>query len=260
MARALRLFVWVTLAPVMFAYFGLGGFVLSWVVLPLVGLGARDPDERVRRRHRVIARGYDSFHAMMRWAGHIDFDPRDNPVELPTGPCVVVANHPTLIDTTAVMTLLRSACLVVKPSFFRSPLFRRLHRAAWNIEAVEDVGGAAVIDAAVERLAHGFPVLIFPEGTRSPPGGLRRFRRGAFEIAARAGVPVLPLVITCDPPTLMKGVPIWALPRRTAVMRVRALPPVDATAGGERGSHAIARQVQALYDRALSSAPTDNTP
>ena len=49
----------------------------------------------------------------------------------------------------------------------------------------------------------GLDVLIFPEGTRSPFGsGLQPFHRGAFEVAARANVPVVLLKLTCSPPAL----------------------------------------------------------
>lgn len=247
--RVLRRLLRSALGGICFAYFGLGGLALSWVVLPLACLGVRDPDARVRRAHAIVARGLDSFHGLIRWAGLIDFDPRRCGVRLPPGPCVVVANHPTLVDTTAVLTVMRGACLVVKASFFRSVLLRAMHRYAANIEAVEDgpLGGEAVIDAALDRLARGFPLLVFPEGTRSPTGGLRRFRRGAFEIALRARVPIVPLLITCDPPMLRKDDPWWAMPDRAARLRVVELPPVDPAAEGLDGSLAIARHVQALY-------------
>ncbi len=256
---ALRWALNVALSACMFVYFGVGGLVLSWVVLPLASLGVRDPDAKVRRSHAIIARGYDSFHAVMRWSRQLEFDPRACDVRLPSGPCVVIANHPTLVDTTAVMTLLRSGCLIVKSSVFRSPLLRGLHRHAANIEAVEDgpAGGEAVIEAALQRLARGFPVLIFPEGTRSPVGGLRRFRRGAFEIAERAGVPLVPLFITCTPPRMTRDFPWWKQPRRLARLRVTALPPVDPAAEGLRGSLAIARHVQGLYHRALTPAASE---
>jgi 1-acyl-sn-glycerol-3-phosphate acyltransferase len=256
---ALRWPLDVALSALIFAYFGVGGLVLSWVVLPLAGLGESDPDAKVRRAHAIIARGYDSFHALMRWTRQLEFDPRACEVRLPPGPCVVIANHPTLVDTPAAMSLLRSGCLIVKSSVFRSVLFRGLHHHAANIEAVEDgpVGGEAVIEAALQRLARGFPVLIFPEGTRSPVGGLRRFRRGAFEIAERAGVPLVPLLIMCDPPRMMKGVPWWTIPQRLARLRITALPTVDLDAEGLRGSLAIARHVQGLYHRALTRTASE---
>src|SRR4029079_4387587 len=84
--------------------------------------------------------------------------------------------------------------------------------------------GALVVPQALERLNAGMPVLVFPEGTRSPRDGMHPFKRGAFEIACRANVDVLPVLIRCDPPALGKGVPWYAIPPTTAFFTVTPLP------------------------------------
>ena len=82
------------------------------------------------------------------------------------------------------------------------------------------MSGAALMQEALRRFEVGLAVLIFPESTRSPPGGLHPFRRGAFELAVRAHVPLWPLLLTCDPPALSKGLPFWRQPDRVALLRV----------------------------------------
>jgi 1-acyl-sn-glycerol-3-phosphate acyltransferase len=57
-------------------------------------------------------------------------------------------------------------------------------------------------------------LIVFPEGTRSPAHGLRTFKRGAAQIALRTGVPIVLVVITSDPPTLLKGQPWYKVPER----------------------------------------------
>jgi 1-acyl-sn-glycerol-3-phosphate acyltransferase len=66
----------------------------------------------------------------------------------------------------------------------------------------------------------GFDVLVFPEGTRSPVGSLQPFHRGAFELAARANVPLVLLKLTCEPSALSKRLPIWKVADRTAVLTI----------------------------------------
>jgi 1-acyl-sn-glycerol-3-phosphate acyltransferase len=63
-----------------------------------------------------------------------------------------------------------------------------------------------------KTLARGSSIMMFPEGTRSPDGRLRAFKPGAFELAAKVGCPVQPLVIqgTAD-----------ALPKRGFVLKGR---------------------------------------
>jgi 1-acyl-sn-glycerol-3-phosphate acyltransferase len=51
------------------------------------------------------------------------------------------------------------------------------------------------LDRAAERIRAGSSVLLFAEGTRSPDGNLQQFKRGPFNLAAKAGVPVVPVAI-----------------------------------------------------------------
>src|SRR5690606_7167824 len=67
------------------------------------------------------------------------------------------------------------------------------------------LGGGQLVKGTVERLGQGFRVLLFPEGTRSPRSGLRRFGRSAFEAACQAKVPVVAVLIHETPAWLGKG-------------------------------------------------------
>ncbi len=249
--------VWVVraaLTGLMFVYFGVGSLLLSWVILPWLCRGERTPAERARVAQAVVCRGFRQFHALMRWARLVDFDPRTADVRLPPGPCVVIANHPTLVDITAVLAVMGEGAIVVRSGLFRSPFVGRLLRYCWNIDAGEGgaMAGAAVVQGAVERIEAGLRVVIFPEGTRSPVGSLRRFHPGAFEIAQRAGVPLVPLFITCDPPTLMKGVPWYALPKERSILRVETMA-LSAERGAGEAGRLFAREVQRMYEARLSA-------
>lgn len=241
-------------AGVMFAYFGAGGAALSWVILPLATRGMPRAAAR-RRARRIVSRGFSQFHAMMRALRLMSYDPRAVRVPSVPSPCVFVANHPTLVDTPAAGALFPDACFFVRSDFYRSPLFGGLLRACGHIDAGErgTMAGAAVVQSALDRLAEGSSVLVFPEGTRSPPGGLRRFRRGAFEVACRGDVPVVPLLFTCDPPMLTRGLPWYAQPDRLAVHTLRVLDPIHPRDFGN-DPRALARHVQELYRSRLGAA------
>lgn len=51
------------------------------------------------------------------------------------------------------------------------------------------------LETAAEKMRNGASVLLFPEGTRSSDGSLQPFKRGAFNLALKAGVPIVPLAI-----------------------------------------------------------------
>jgi 1-acyl-sn-glycerol-3-phosphate acyltransferase len=144
---------------------------------------------------------------------------------------------------------------VVKSSLVDSPLVGRLLRACGHVAAGDGslMAGVGVLDAVRERLQEGFPVLVFPEGTRSPLGGMHRFRRGAFEIAQRAGVPVVPLFLRCDPPALGKGTPVWRHPRRCPTLTVQVEPTVDLS---EMTPVEACKQLQTEFRSRLESEPT----
>ena len=247
MRARLVAFAHVLCTGLMFLYFGLGGALFSWVILPIARLTESTPEGKRRVSHRLVVFGYRQFHRYMRSLRLLDFDPSTVPTTLPAGPCVIVANHPTLVDITAVLSVYRGACTVVRGTIVSLPFLGPSLRYLGYIDAGggASMSGAAVIQGALDRLREGLHVVIFPEGTRSEPGLLHRFRRGAFEIALRAGVPVVPLFITCDPPTLMKGVRWYAPPKRLARLRIEPLEPI-LPAPFEGDSLRFARHVESV--------------
>lgn len=235
-----------------FLFFFLGGVLLSYAVLPLLCLRGTEV-ERARRCRRAIARTWVLFHDYMRWTRLLIYDARKVRLALPDGPCVVIANHPTLVDVTALVAALPDCAYVVKRAMYRNPLVGPVQRRCRHIDAGDGgaFSGVSVIEQALAHLAQGTPVLLFPEGTRSPERGLGDFRSGAFQIAVQAGVPIVPLVVTCDPPTLMRGQPWYEVPARTAVLGVRSLP---AIVPDGRPAAVVAREVGRLYLRQLGLA------
>lgn len=114
---------------------------------------------------------------------------------------LIIANHPTLIDVILLIAMLPAVDCVVKASAWRNPaLSLILHMAGY----LSNDGGETTVDHCVERLGRGRSVLLFPEGTRSPGGRLRPFRRGASHVALRAACPVVPVFIECAPRALGK--------------------------------------------------------
>ena len=211
-----------------FAFFFLGGAILSYVVLPIARQRGGTDRDRARRCRALLGRAWRIFHWYMQACGLLRYDPRSVRLDLPSGPFVLVANHPTLVDVTALISVCPDAVSIAKSAVFRSPLVGRVLRSCEHVDAGDGslFAGVAVADKALTLLRSGTPVLIFPEGTRSPERGLGELRHGAFEIAARAAVPVVPVFITCEPPTLMRGQPWYDVPDRMATMTVAQLPTV----------------------------------
>ncbi|HET6440600.1 MAG TPA: lysophospholipid acyltransferase family protein [Anaeromyxobacter sp.] len=233
-----------------FLFFFLGGIFLSYVALPVLSLLVREPGARARLCRRAVQRTWVLFHDYMRFTRLLRYDPRRVELDLPRRPFVLVSNHPTLVDVTALAAAVPDLVVVAKRSMMKNFMVGPLLRRCRHIDAGDGstFAGVNVFEQALCHLRAGTPVLLFPEGTRSPERGLGEFRLGAFQIAARAGVPLVPLLLRCEPPTLMRGQPWYRIPERTAVLSVGQLPLVRP--GGERPEE-LARAVRERYLAAL---------
>ena len=114
------------------------------------------------------------------------------------GPVIYMGNHQGNFDINALtMAIPRLFSWVAKEELFRVPLFGAAMRRAGYIPLDRSDGRKALksMKLAAERIAAGASVVIFPEGTRTKDGSLLPFKRGAFMLAARAGVPIVPFTI-----------------------------------------------------------------
>ncbi len=209
-----------------FFFFWAGGVLLSWVFCPLLALAEPDPARRRSICQRLVSRAFRVFHGYMDLLKLVRMEVVGPRAERPAGPFVMVSNHPTLVDATAILASYDDVCCVIKTSLIRSVFVGRLLRFCGHIDGGngDAMSGAATLKEAQSRLEEGQAVLIFPEGSRSPRRGMHRFRRGAFELATRANVPLMPMFISCDPPALARGVPIWKHPETSAQQRLTPQP------------------------------------
>jgi 1-acyl-sn-glycerol-3-phosphate acyltransferase len=110
---------------------------------------------------------------------------------------VMVANHQSLLDILVLFRLFVHFKWVSKIENFRVPFI------GWNMSLNRYIklrrgsreSVAHMMRACERTLAQGSSIMMFPEGTRSPDGRLRDFKPGAFALAQRTGVPILPIVI-----------------------------------------------------------------
>lgn len=233
----------------LFATFGVGALVVAGVLFPFVAWRSEPGEARERVAQRLIQRAF-AFFVRLGTALHL-FEVRETGTDrLAHGPSLVVANHPTLLDAVFVISRMPQADCIVKSEASRNPFLRHVVRIAGYIP---NGAGPQVVNTCVERLRAGRSVVLFPEGSRSPEGGLHPFKRGAAHIALRSGCPLTPVFLTCTPPALKKGQPWWAVPDRKLVITMDVESPVVARAllpGGEAisTSRAVRSITAALYE------------
>ncbi len=111
---------------------------------------------------------------------------------------VIVLNHQAMSDIPALYFVPLNYRWVSKREVFKIPFFGQLLRLHGDI--CIDRGRASEAMEQLLRdggmwLDRGVSVAIFPEGTRSKDGEIHRFKAGAFELARKAEVPILPVVL-----------------------------------------------------------------
>jgi 1-acyl-sn-glycerol-3-phosphate acyltransferase len=114
-----------------------------------------------------------------------------------TGPVLIVANHQSFLDPPLIGGFItcRHTDFIARAGLFRFGPFGRLISVLNSVPIAEQGGDTAAMKEALRRLEQGRAVLIFPEGSRSPDGAMRPFKRGAAVIVKRSGCPVLPVAI-----------------------------------------------------------------
>jgi 1-acyl-sn-glycerol-3-phosphate acyltransferase len=208
----------------LFGAFGLG---LSLFCLLTGWLPATERRERFFQR--LIHLHFELFHwwcafARLVYVRYRGFE------HLPRGGLVIVGNHPALIDITCLLARLPEAVCIFKPAIRRNPV---LGAAARRAGYLCNDGGHELVRSAAERVAAGSTLVVFPEGTRTPPGeALLPFKSGFILIARRAHVPIQLVRITTDSDVLTKGCVWWRLPRFPAHVEVTVGPliPTDTAA------------------------------
>jgi len=221
----------------------------------------QDPTRRALRLQRCMGTGYRILHDWLRVFRIADFNHRGTLTGLPAGPFVLVANHPTQIDVTAIGACLGGACTIVKQRVWHRRMVKPLLVGAGLLEGpgTDPISIGRVIDDGVDRLRQGMRIFVFPEGSRSPAGTLRPFGRVAFEIACRAGVPLVSVGIRCTPPWLSPEVPMFRPPHPIPKLRLAVLAIDDPKAfGGD--SKQLRERVEERFRGWLGAAAAAATP
>ena len=115
---------------------------------------------------------------------------------IPAGACVVLSKHQSAWETLAFQKILPPQVYVLKRELLWIPFF------GWGLAmlspvAIDRKAGIRalkqMLTQGADRLARGFWIIVFPEGTRIAPGARGTYQTGGAAIAVHAGVPVLPV-------------------------------------------------------------------
>ncbi|MFP4477123.1 MAG: lysophospholipid acyltransferase family protein [Desulfatibacillaceae bacterium] len=231
----------------MFWMFFLWGVMLAVFVVPLAlfdALGGRRLGPGPRG-FQAMYRGYIRvFLFLLNKFGFLRvLPPEGAPVD---GPCVVVGNHPGLFDVLVLVMQIPDMSVMVAHKLSRKiPITPFVRRCGYVFGPGPDRTPLKTFKEAEARIRQGYKFQLFPEGTRSPVGGLLPFNAGFARIAAEAGVPIQPVFVENDPPFLPHGEK-WYFPlREKRTVRLVFWQPVDPPE--KRGERFLARELEERF-------------
>jgi len=151
-------------------------------------------------RRLILLHLFTSFWAslylwiMPAWSVHVDGDRK----KAWQGHYVIVSNHQSQLDILVAFCLFIPFKWVSKVEVFNLPFIgwnMRLNRYI-KLKRGDKAGIARMFADCEMALSQGNSIFMFPEGTRSKTGKLKPFKPGAFTLAQKMGVPILPVVIS----------------------------------------------------------------
>ncbi|MBD3805193.1 MAG: 1-acyl-sn-glycerol-3-phosphate acyltransferase [Rhodobacteraceae bacterium] len=211
---------------------------------------------------QVLPRGREGVHRTASvWTQHLldmariylglRYELRGTP---PTGDCIVAAKHQSFFDILILANHLPRRAFVMKKVLLRVPIMGWFAHKAGCIPIDRSKGSEAmkVMLEAVEeaRATHGLgQLIIYPEGTRVPPGERRRYKQGAGVIAEATGLPVVPVATNAGLFWSKRGWPILS-----GVAVTEFLPPIEPDGNAAAMLKAIEAVVEPQSDALMAEA------
>ncbi len=147
-------------------------------------------DKSQKLYHRIIQRF--ALHPVT-IKGYIEVKVHNDYNEQFNKPAVIISNHQSLIDILTILSLSPNIIIIAKADFARHPIIGPILHFA-NFYPVSD-GFEYITEQLREKVANGWSIAIFPEGTRTLDGNILRFHRGAFYMAEMFDLDILPCFV-----------------------------------------------------------------
>lgn len=218
-------------------------FWLTFVALPALLL------PQAALRHVAVGWARSSLWLMRVVAGtRYEVIGREN---IPAGGLMVAAKHQSFWETFTLFTLFPDPVFILKRELMRIPLFGWCLAKLRMIPVDRGARARALKDvtrrATVELGQKGRQLLIFPEGTRRPPGAPPAYKFGVAHLYAELQVPCLPVALN-------SGLywPRRQFLRRPGTIRLEILPPILPGLDKTSFQHELQQRIETACDRLLA--------
>ncbi|MCR5046112.1 MAG: 1-acyl-sn-glycerol-3-phosphate acyltransferase [Treponema sp.] len=171
--------------------FGLGSIIIGAIVFPLLRLFNHSKNSFRKAGHKFISFSLDFYIHLMSLLRVSTYKINDLKALRDLRGCVIVANHPSLLDVVYILAFVRDTDCIVKAGLKKS----LVSVIVKNLYISNNIDFEVMQKECVESLHNGGNLIIFPEGTRTPRHGSNQYKKGAARIALAAGANVQPIHI-----------------------------------------------------------------
>jgi len=203
----------------------------------------------VHTRYRLIT-GYNHLVIWLaRWVLGIRYVVQ-GAENLPLQPAIILAKHQSAWETVAFLLLFPPVSPVIKQELLKVPFFGWAFRMLSPIAIDRGAGREAlkqIVAQGKQKLAQGFWVLVFPEGTRVAPGEKGKYGIGGSWLAAETGTPIVPVAHNAGE--------VWpknAFIKRPGTITVSIGPVIDSRG---KGAAELTRAVEAWIETEMTRLP-----
>jgi len=183
-----------------FTYYGLGGFLIS--IISAIGMKIIPIPKimKLRAFHYVFSKFSHSVLLSYPSAKRKIINKSNEKFEKPA---IIIANHTSFLDILAVAMLSPKIVFLVSDWVYNSPIFGKGVRLAGFYPVSNGIDNG--VEHLREKVGQGFSLMVFPEGTRSEDNTIKRFHKGAFYLAEKLNLDIVPVIIHGYSEVLPKG-------------------------------------------------------
>ncbi|WP_341227035.1 MMPL family transporter [uncultured Arcticibacterium sp.] len=172
-----------------FVYFAIGCFIVMTVGIVILKLLPLPLKTRKRWFHKVRSLGAKSMIYVNTHVTKRKVNPLNENFEKPA---MVITNHHSVIDSLLMQSLSPKLILMVNDWVWKNTFMGPIVRMGGFIP--KEAGYDENLVQIRELIAEGYSIAIFPEGSRSPSEKLRRFHKGAFFLADKLDLDIVPII------------------------------------------------------------------
>ena len=183
-----------------FSYFIFGAVLLSILGIILIKVNPFNKERSKLIYHTILSKFAWSLMYIMANVKKRILNPLKEDF---SKPAVIICNHQSFLDILVTVMLHPKVILFTNHWVWNSPVFGAVVRLADYYPVTQGVEDS--IDKIADRIKQGYSVVVFPEGTRSPDGNMKRFHKGAFFLAEKLNLDILPVAIHGTGYAMSKG-------------------------------------------------------